>query len=349
MTRRHRVGNLLDGHYLVATFDLTDEDRARALPVSQACGYLERIFSNGPSGDARMLWDAVRWADPCSTPSAQSSAFDGAKKRLISEVASGCLKLCREPKWMIPTSMHRGAANRQKPATPEPVAPFIADDLFLHVRVETDCGSVVEDREGLRLVHPDARIEMVPTPRGQYRRHGIAVGNFQGHLHEVRASWNLAHAFLDDDVELCARVFGPSDGDSVSFEIRHADADPLTPPLASLSAVVTDGVARARYRFAAKMSVACEGPFQFTASLSSGKRFGSSPPLFVSARPIDDLRGIQHRLMRSGYEPGAPSTVATPSLVEALRAFQRDHAEMHNLIVDGAENEGTRHALSQAA
>ena len=184
-------------------------------------------------------------------------------------------------------------------------------------------GLAASDKVAFVLTHPSGRREEVPMSKGKVRRDGVEPGTYAlkpRHLAGVAWSPSTVHA----GEEAAIRVSGSNvpDGDVVEIQVHARHAPAGSPPLQTLQAKFSGGVARAGWTWEQPKGQPPYGEFVARATWRS--KSAESGPLTVEAYPASDERGVQQRLKHMGLHggaiDGAPDTTA-PALQDLQKVW----------------------------
>jgi hypothetical protein len=226
---------------------------------------------------------------------------------------------------------------------PPPLRSSESDGPGLKLTLKTSTGEAVEDPDPVDV--SEAGSDPAPMKMGEGKLEnkkpkGVVVVTF----HELRrAFWSKSVAAADEDLELGVLSSGFPDGTKGTFEIRHVGDAADSEPLESIDFSLSDGKARAPWKYEQPLKGAASARLVFSARVD--KKVAYSAPLNIVAYPFTDVRGVKQRLRALGYDAGPPDASEGGPLESALRAFQGDNEPLEKT---GKLDEKTRRVLAAA-
>jgi hypothetical protein len=185
------------------------------------------------------------------------------------------------------------------------------------------------DRVACVLTHPSGQREELPLSKGKLRRDAVEPGTYALKArHLAGVSWSPACVHAGEEARLSVSGANVPDGEVVEIQVHAQHAPEGSPPLQTLQAKFSGGMARAAWAWQQARGEAPHGTFIARARWRS--KCAESGPLKVEAYPASDERGLQQRLkhlgLYGGAIDGAPATTA-PALqqLEQTWPFLQDH------------------------
>ncbi len=227
---------------------------------------------------------------------------------------------------------------------PPPLRMTETEGPGLKLNLKTNTGETVEDPDPVDVIEaggPPSPMKLGEGKLENKKPKGVVVVTFR----ELRSAfWTKSSAAAEEDVELAVVTAGFPDGTKGTFEIRHA-GDPIdSDPLESIDFTLSDGKARAPWKYEQPLKGPASARFVFLARVD--KKVAYSKVLNILAFPFSDVRGVKQLLRALGYDAGPPDPSEGGPLESALRAFQADNEPLEQT---GKLDEKTRRVLAIAA
>jgi hypothetical protein len=209
------------------------------------------------------------------------------------------------------------------PAMPPPeLRRSDSDGPGLKLKVRTVTGVVAEDPDPVDITEPGADAKPTKLGGGKFE-HSKPKGLVLAMFHELRrAFWTKRTAAPGEPFEAAVLAFGFPDGAKGKFEIRHAAAAQAAPPLTTLDLSLSEGRARAEWKYEQALGQSPRATLVFCARVD--EKVAWSGPLRIEPYPLADVRGVKQALRALGYDAGPPDASEGGPLEGALKKYQAD-------------------------
>jgi hypothetical protein len=310
-------------------FDMSPEERARALDECRALSVVEQLARDVRAGERAQI---LRLLALLPRSPVLSDLWRTSYGALVDPVR----RAVRErqvlflPGWHWARAEAATAVSQAKPAADDAAAPPASarrapppkqyDLLFEYV---TDTGHPVTDEGGFELWGPGGFIEKGKLSNGRVHRKGVVSGQYELRVRALTsARWSTLSTSPFEPVRLTVRTKNLPDGTPLVIAIRPAHAAPDAASI-RLQVKVQADCAAATWSYEQAVGGRLREDFEFEVTLD--KKRATSQVLRVVPHPPTTPRGAQERLRALGYDPGPAADEPTASLRAALQRYQEDH------------------------